>query len=183
MEPRQQYLQCLVCAQCTTASPILSSGVHSIASILASTLIGLDVLDKLIDDTGPSRVLAPEAESLIGKGLLGEHQSLIPHVLVDTLLVLLLKEFYPPFEPGSVLRSPLERWAGEQQTPVLGGHVKCDCLLSLSACEEESVLVDLLESRAESGQSEALASLLYRVTQFLDIGDTMRLMSETVHAL
>jgi len=75
----------------SSATSFPSLNLHGITT-LTCTPVRLDVLDKLVNHSRPGRVLAPEAELLVAQCLLGEHQSLVPHVLVYALLVLFAEE-------------------------------------------------------------------------------------------
>lgn len=73
--------------------------VHSLAS---TPLVLLDKLDKLVNHTRPSRVLAPEAQAVVLERLRREAERLVPHVLVDASFVARVKELEPPVQPGRI---------------------------------------------------------------------------------
>lgn len=73
---------------------------------LAASLLLLHVLDVLVNDAWPCRILAPPAQALVRQRLFGKAECLVPHVFVDTLLPPLLEELDPPVKPWRAAGRP-----------------------------------------------------------------------------
>lgn len=134
--------------------------LHRVRALLRIQLRPLspDPLDKLINHARPGAVFAPEVDAARLDGLLGKHERLVPHVLVDGPLALLAQKPLPQLEPVDLAagvagrrRHPHQALGGEEDGPQQDGSVNVKRPRRRLQEQLEGVPVDALERVTVSG--------------------------------